>query len=368
VPTGMTLLVQAAGRENLAKVMAAIGMPTVIAPILGPVLGGVLVQTVGWHAIFTINLPIGALTAIAAIRLLPRERPDAPPGKLDWIGLLLAAAGTVGITYGLSESATVGTFTARSVVLPILGGLVLLGVFVVRGRRIRFPLLDFALYRIRAYSSATVVMFGQGAALFAGLILLPLFFQVAQGQDVIHTGLMLIPQGIGAGIGSNRSAQATRWLGAGLTSLLGAVLITVTTVPFLFFGATTSYVPIAAIMLLRGFGIGMAMMPAMTAAFSVLSHDQVNDASPQLNVTQRVGGSLGTAVVAVILQDQLSRLGAHHTAAAVATAFNRAYLFVLAMSMLALIPAVFLWRIERKSRASEEQLVLAEEALAEVVL
>src|SRR5579883_874690 len=110
VPTGLTILVKAAGRDNLPKVMSVIGVPMVLAPVFGPTLGGLLLQSVGWHAIFVINVPIGIVTAFVALRLLPRDRPeDGEAGKLDWPGLFLAATGAVGITYGLSESATAGS-------------------------------------------------------------------------------------------------------------------------------------------------------------------------------------------------------------------------------------------------------------------
>ena len=101
---------------------------------------------------------------------------------MDWPGLLLAGIGTVGITYGLSESATAGSFTSSSVVVPVLLGVVLVIAFVLRARRIEYPLLDMRLYRLRAYSSASVVMFCLGGAMFASMILLPLYFQVARGK------------------------------------------------------------------------------------------------------------------------------------------------------------------------------------------
>jgi EmrB/QacA subfamily drug resistance transporter len=368
VPTGMTILVQAAGRVNLPRVMAAIGVPTVLAPVFGPTLGGLLLQSVGWHSIFVINLPVGAVTVFAAVRLLPRNRPEeGTRPQLDWQGLILAAAGTVGITYGLSESATTGSLTSPSVLLPVILGLLLIAAFVLRSRRINHPLLDFRLYRFRAYTSATLVMFCFGGALFGALVLLPLYFQVARGQDAIHTGLLLIPQGIGAGIGMNRSALATRRFGAGLTSLCGGLVLVAATVPYVFVNATTSFVIIGGAMTVRGIGMGLAMMPAMTAAFSVLSHDQINEASPQLNVIQRVGGSLGTAVVAVVLQDKLSRLGAHATTSATAAAFGSTYLWVIGMSVVAIIPAIFLWRIERRTRALGIESEVGVESLIEAV-
>jgi EmrB/QacA subfamily drug resistance transporter len=368
IPTGLTLLVQASGPNNLPRVMAAIGVPIVLAPVFGPTLGGLLLQSVGWHAIFVINLPIGVVTGFAALRLLPRKRVEEKGStRLDWQGLLFAGAGTVGITYGLSESATVGSFTSDSVLIPVAVGIVLVAAFVVRSRRIAHPLLDLRLYRLRAYSSASVVMFCLGGALFGALILLPLYFQVARGQDAIHTGLLLIPQGIGSAIGMNRSAHATRRFGAGLTSMGGGILLLGATVPFLFVSATTSFAVLGAAMVVRGIGVGLAMMPAMTAAFSVLEHDQINDASPQLNVIQRVGGSLGTALVAVILQDKLTHLGLHPTPTEAASAFAHTYIWVIGMSLVGLVPACVLWRIERRARAEGVEHEVGEEALIEAV-
>jgi EmrB/QacA subfamily drug resistance transporter len=339
----------------------------VLAPVFGPTLGGLLLQAVSWHAIFWINVPLGIATAFVATRLLPRDKPKDDPGRLDWLGLVLAAAGTVGVTYGLSQSATVGSMTDPTVVWPVVIGLLMIGLFVLRSRRISYPLLDLKLYRKRAYSSATVVMFFMGAALFGAMILLPLYFQVARGEDAIRTGLMLIPQGIGASIGMNRSALATKRFGAGLTSLCGTMIMAAATAPFLLIGATTPYALIACLMIVRGAGVGLAFMPAMTAAFGSLDHDQVNDASPQLNVIQRVGGSLGTAVIAVVLQTNLNHLSSPASAAATASAFAETYWWVLALTLISLIPATVLWRVERRTRGDvldTEMDVMTLEAMA----
>ena len=168
----------------------------------------------------------------------------------------------------------------------------------------------------------------------------------------------------------NRSAAAIRRFGAGLTSVIGLTILVAATAPFLFIGPSTSYWTISMIMVVRGVGIVLAAMPAMTAAFSSLTHDQVGDASPQLNIIQRVGGSLGTAIVAVVLQDNLahatSTSNGHPSPAAVAHAFNQTYLWVIVISILAFIPGVALWRLERRSRVEGYEPVGAPE-LMEIV-
>jgi EmrB/QacA subfamily drug resistance transporter len=359
-PIGQMILVKASGPRNLPKVMSLIGVPIVLAPVFGPTLGGLLLQTVGWQWIFLINAPVGALAFVLAWRLLPHDSASsAQAGRLDVLGLGLAAAGVIGITYGLSESETAGSLTASSALGPVLAGIVLLSLFVARSRRTEHPLLDLSLFRNPAFRAASIVTFCLGAALFGAMILMPLYFQTVRGQDAIDTGLLLIPQGLGGGLGMFLSGRLTQQLGAGRTSLIGGIILAVATIPFVLVTATTPFAVIGAAMLVRGVGVGLAIMPAMTAAFSVLSREQVNDASPQLTVLQRVGGSLGTAVIAVVLEGHIK--GAH-TQSALAAGFAHTYLWVMGVTLVGLAPTILLMRIERRARRQERDSALPKDA------
>jgi EmrB/QacA subfamily drug resistance transporter len=358
-PIGQMILVKASGPRNLPKVMSFIGVPIVLAPVFGPTLGGLLLQTVGWQWIFLINAPVGALAFVMAWRLLPHdEAGSAQAGRLDVLGLVLAAAGVVGITYGLSESEAAGSITSSSVLLPVLAGLALLALFVVRSQRTKYPLLDLSLFRNPAFRAASIVTFCLGAALFGAMILMPLYFQTVRGQDAIDTGLLLIPQGIGGGLGMFLSGRLTTRLGAGRTSMLGGLILAVATIPFVLVTAGTPFTAIGLAMGVRGIGVGLAIMPAMTAAFSVLTREQVNDASPQLTVLQRVGGSLGTAVIAVVLEGHIKQA---HTQSALASGFGHTYWWVLGVTLVALLPTLLLTRIERRAR-QQSSVVLPEDA------
>ncbi len=351
IPIGQMMLVKAAGPRNLPRVMSAIGVPIVLAPIFGPTLGGLLLQDAGWQWIFMINVPVGFVAFALALRRLPRDEFGAQTaGRLDVLGLVLAAAGTVGITYGLSESNAAGSLVAAPVLIPVLIGIVLLAAFVLRSRRIARPLLDVRLFANRAFSAASLVTFCLGAALFGAMILMPLYFQTVRGEDAITTGLLLIPQGVGAGLTMAVSGQATERFGAGGTSLIGGLVLAAATIPFVLITGTTSFVVIGVAMLVRGLGLGLAMMPAMTAAFSVLTREQVNDASPQLTVLQRVGGSLGTAIFAVVLQSEITQAGAHPTQASLGAAFGHTYWWVMGVTLIALLSTLQLARIERRVR------------------
>jgi EmrB/QacA subfamily drug resistance transporter len=210
-PIGQMILVKAAGPRNLPKVMSLIGVPIVLAPVFGPTIGGLLLQTVGWQWIFEVNVPVGILALVLALRLLPHDEAGADEaGRLDVLGLALAALGVVGITYGLSESATAGSVLSGSVVIPIVGGLVLVSLFVMRSLRISYPVLDLSLFRNPAFRAASVVTFCLGAALFGAMILLPLYFQDVLGDSALKTGLLLIPQGLGSGVGMFASGRPSQ--------------------------------------------------------------------------------------------------------------------------------------------------------------
>ncbi|MGH2908091.1 MAG: DHA2 family efflux MFS transporter permease subunit [Solirubrobacteraceae bacterium] len=349
-PIGQMILVKAAGPRNLPKVMSLVGVPIVLAPVFGPTLGGLLLQTVGWQWIFEVNVPVGAIALVLALRLLPRDEAagSAEAGRLDVIGLVLAAVGVVGITYGLSESEAAGSLTSGRVLIPVLVGIVLLIAFVTRSRRVERPVLDLSLFRNRAYTAASIVTFCLGAALFGAMILLPLYFQEVLGDSALKTGLLLIPQGIGGGIGMFLSGRATERFGAGRTALFGGLVMAAATIPFVVVTPTTPYLVLGAAMIVRGVGMGFSMMPSMTAAFSVLTREQVNDASPQLTVLQRVGGSLGTAVIAVVLQSNLSHIApGPHALAGAASGFGHTYWWVMGATLIALVPTALLARIER---------------------
>ncbi len=220
VPTGQMILVKAAGPKNLPKVMSAIGVPIVLAPIFGPTIGGLLLEHVSWQSIFLVNLPVGIITLVAALKLLPKDKPEGAE-KLDFLGLGLLSVGLVGVTYGLAETGSAGTLIAASVLVPLAIGLVGIASFAVRALRIPNPLLNVRLYKNRAFTAASITTFCLGAALFGAMVLMPLYFQTVRGEDAVTTGLLLIPQGLGAAVAMALSGRATERWGGGITATIG---------------------------------------------------------------------------------------------------------------------------------------------------
>jgi MFS family permease len=183
--------------------------------------------------------------------------------------------------------------------------------------------------------------------IFGAMILVPLYYQIVRGDSAISTGLLAAPQGLGAAAGMYLSGRTMDRIGCGATALVGVIVILIASVPFTMLGAGSSEAAISVALGCRGLGIGMAAMPAMTAAFRALQPHQAGEASPQLTVLQRVGGSLGTALFAVVLQGGLNRAG--RAAGPEAAAFATTFRWVIAITAVAALPTVLLLVIERRS-------------------
>ncbi|MGW4241458.1 DHA2 family efflux MFS transporter permease subunit [Nocardia sp. NPDC004722] len=348
IPVGQMILVTAAGRQGMARAMVAAGIPMVLTPVIGPTIGGLLLEYAGWQWIFLVNAPIGALGLVLAARLLTPDDRTESAGALDVFGLILVSLGMAGVTYGLSEAASRGLTDAR-VLVTLGGGTVLVALFVIHARRSPNPVLDLGLWRDRFFAAGTVSTFVIGAVTFGAMVLLPLYFQLVRHQDAAHTGLLMAPQGIGAAIAMALSARLYERVGA-LTSLLGTLVGCAATIPFMLITADTPYWLLGGAMVLRGLGIGLAAMPAMTAALRNLTPSQIIDATPQLTMMQRIGGSIGTAAFLVVLQQHLPADGSASTAQG--SAFAVTFAWVLAASALAVVPTAALAVLERRAARS----------------
>jgi EmrB/QacA subfamily drug resistance transporter len=342
MPVGQLIMAQVAGPKRMGRVMGIVAMPAMLAPILGPVVGGAILQSFHWSWIFLVNVPIGAIAFVFGWRMLPHTN-SGDAGRLDTVGLGLLSSGAVAVVYGLSELGSNSSLTAPSVVWPTLAGLVLVGVFIWHALRVERPLLDVRLYTNRVFAAASLTTFGLGAALFGAMILVPLYYQEVRHESVILTGLLTGPQGIGMLLVMPLSGRLSDRFGGGRVAIVGVSILCLGTLPLAFIGTGTSVLTISLVLVLRGVGIGFSFMPAMTAAFASLRPEQLSDATPQLNVVQRIGGAIGVAVLAVVLQ----RAGGHAPSPGkLAGAFDTAYWWSLGICVMSLIPCLVLLRAE----------------------
>jgi EmrB/QacA subfamily drug resistance transporter len=363
LPIGQMMMADAAGPKRMGRVMSILAVPMMLAPILGPTVGGLIIQNASWRWIFYVNVPIGFTAVIAALRILPNIKPGEA-GRLDFRGLLLMSGGAALLTYGLAEIGTTGSFSSPKVLFGCLGGLALIALFAVFALRTPRPLLDLRLYRRPTFSSASVAMFFLAAALFGGMILLPLYWQEVRHESVVDAGLLMAPQGVGAAAIMPLAGRLSDRYGGGPIALIGVTVTAVLTIPFGLIGAHTPVAWLSIVMLLRGTGIGFGFMPAMTAAFASLDRSELSDATPQLNVLQRVGASIGTAVLAVILQRALVGV---HTLSGAAAAYGTAFWASAGLAALAIVPCLILVRAERAARRAPADDTAAAQAALEAV-
>jgi EmrB/QacA subfamily drug resistance transporter len=305
MPLGMTILTRAAGPERVGRVMAVLGIPMLLGPIFGPILGGWLIDAASWHWIFLINLPIGILALVYAWVVLPRDHVE-PSESFDWIGMVLLSPGLAAFLYGVSSIPEHGTVTATEVWAPGLAGLLLTAAFVtwaLRGSNIH-PLVELRLLKNRDMTVALIAMSLFAIAFFGASLLFPLYFQQVRGEDALGAGLLLAPQGVGAMLTMPLAGVLADRIGPGKIVMAGIAVITVGMAMFTQIDADTGYAYLLAALFVMGLGMGGTMMPIMTAALATLTDHNIARGSTLLNIQQQVAASIGTALFSVILTNQ----------------------------------------------------------------
>ena len=307
MPVGQTILTRAAGPQRIGRVFSIIGIPMLLGPVLGPVIGGWLVQDTSWRWIFFVNLPVGALALLLAAWKMPAAKGRVGDSTLDLRGLLLLPPGFVLVIYGLSTASSSGGFGKPSTLAWIASGLVLLGLFVLHSvNRREKALIDVRLFKNTVFSSAAFGIFLVGCALFGSLLLLPLYYQVARGEGALAAGLLLAPQGLGAATAMPIAGILTDRIGAGRVVPVGIVVALLGTVAYTQVHADTSYWLLGISLYIRGLGFGATMMPTMSAAFATLTNEAVARATSALNIIMQLGGSFGGALLAVLLSRNIT--------------------------------------------------------------
>jgi EmrB/QacA subfamily drug resistance transporter len=327
-----TLIMQAARGRNIGKVMALIMVPTALGPVLGPVLGGIILHFGHWRWLFFINIPFCVVGGWLAWRNLPADGPVRRQ-PLDVAGLLLICPGVAALVYGLSQVDGASGFTSARVLAPLLAGVVLVAAFTVWAlRRKSRALVDMRLLRHRPLASSSALLLLAGAALYGTMLLLPLYFQQVRGQTALGAGLLLIPQGIGTLLSRSLAGKFNDKYGPRIVALIAFIIACAATLPFAFVTASTNYIWLMAVLLVRGIGLGAVMIPLGGSGFSGLSQDEMPHASILIRTTQQLGGSIGTALLIVILQNAVA--GAS-TPGALAAGFRAAFWWAVIFTAIA---------------------------------
>jgi MFS family permease len=359
MPIGMTVILQAVGPAQMGRVMGFFGLPMLIAPAAGPVLGGWFVQDFTWRLIFYVNVPIGILTLVAAWMFLV-ETPKRGGLHLDLVGAITATPAVVALMYAVDVSVTLGwtsalvlSLSAAFVVflssfiasqlkhrrlggnLALAGGLAALVMAIARGSQVGWitvdalsmlgffalgmvafvmtrsrediePLLHLELFKDTTFKASMILSFLIVTAMFGSMLLLPLFLQQVRGYDALHTGLFLLPQAATAAIAMPLGGFLSDKIGPRPVVIFGLVLLTIGSLMLTDLSPTTSAGYLILSLAIRGFAMGFAMMPSMAAALARIDRRYTSRASSITNTLQRIATAVGVAMLVTFLSAQFS--------------------------------------------------------------
>ncbi|WP_410640546.1 MDR family MFS transporter [Amycolatopsis sp. lyj-346] len=336
VTAGQTVIGLAVGPERLGRTMGTLALVVGLAPVVGPSVGGFLLAHFSWPVLFWLNLPIGLLAFGLALRYVPRGDREQPP-PMDWRGLAMVSLGLPLLVYALTELATPGSL---DIALAAVGAAAM-GLFTWRSLRTPHPVLQLRLAARPVMGAALASVLLGGAGMFGAVLLLPLWFQVRLGAGPAEAGIMLAPMGLATAVFVFVAGRTTDRYGGGTVALTGSLVVLASTVPMLWLGPDSPAWLIQALLLVRGAGIGLSIMPASTAAYASVGAVELGHATALVNIVMRVGGALGGALCVIVLSQGLND--------GPATGFGWAFGVLAVLCVLGAMATAWLRRAERSS-------------------
>ncbi|MBA2396306.1 MAG: DHA2 family efflux MFS transporter permease subunit [Ktedonobacteraceae bacterium] len=305
-PLSLTLLFREFPPQERGTAMGFFGIPTLLAPALGPTLGGYLVTYADWQSIFFINLPIGIVAIILATIYLH----DAAPvrrTRFDFLGFFFAALGLGTFLYALSDASTDGW--GSSIVLGCMAvGIISLIIFIfVELNIIRHegqPLLDLRVFANGPFRASTIANVFVTFGLFGGLFLFPIYLQNIRSLSAFQSGVTLLPQALASMVAVLIGGRLVDRIGVRAVVIPGLLILTVATWQLTFITAYSTLSWLQFILILRGLALGLCIQPLIVASLSEISPRLLAQASSMNTVTRSVSSSLGIAILATLVQTQ----------------------------------------------------------------
>ncbi|QGZ42903.1 DHA2 family efflux MFS transporter permease subunit [Pseudoduganella flava] len=337
IPLSLALVFEVYPKEERGRVSGWWGMAVMLAPAVGPVLGGLLVQFANWHALFAVNIPVGLLGWIIGWYCLPAPAARTPR-PFDWRGFVLATAGVGLLLATLSRVRTWAALT-EPLTLGLVGAAVLcLARFVRVELRHPAPLLNLRIFAEPGYSVSVAIVAAQSVGMFGCVVLLPLLMQTVLGFGATWTGVALFATALCASLFSAPGGRLLDRHGPRTGIALGLLCSGVATAAFGLVGPGTALWPIVALMALRGVGLALSYLPVTTAGLNAIPEHLVTEGSAMNNILRRVTASLAVVLVSIYFEVRRAVLvgaGAQETAASLA-ALNEIFVAIGLLILLTL--------------------------------
>ncbi|WP_280400818.1 MDR family MFS transporter [Nocardia carnea] len=307
MPLLMTTLMTVVPEHDRGRVMGNVTLAISVAPAMGPVISGLVLQVASWRWLFVLVLPIAGVVTWFGLRSLENVgEPEA--GAIDWLSVVLAALGFGSLVYGLSG------FEAGSIATPALitaAGIVLIGLFVARQLRLQrtgTPLLDLRVLRSATYAKGLVLMAVAFLAMLGSMMLLPLYLQNLRELSPLLTGLLVMPGGLAMGLLGPVIGRLFDRFGGRVLVIPGSIAITAALAGFTQISISTPYWQLLGLHILLMIGLAAAFTPVFTLALGALPEDLYSHGSSMLGTLQQVAAALGTALVVTVLATRAGTL------------------------------------------------------------
>jgi EmrB/QacA subfamily drug resistance transporter len=304
MPVGMAMIFQTIPLGKRGMALGIWGISAMAAPAIGPTLSGFIVQYLDWRLIFTLNIPVGILGVTLAFFIL-RETPIIPNKKFDMGGALTVAIGLFALLYGLSKVSTDGWNSATVIVL-LTTALIFLTSFVLIELSHSDPLIDLRILKYLPFTLSMLISVITTFAMFGGVFLIPLYMQNLRGLTAMETGLLMFPSAIATGIMMPISGRLFDRYGAKWLTISGLSILIVSTYALTRLSIDTSTDYIKLILIIRGIGIGLCMMPTQTSGMNAIPLNLTGRASALSGTIRQVVGSIGIAVISTIVQHRMT--------------------------------------------------------------
>ncbi|MFF2090676.1 MDR family MFS transporter [Paenibacillus sp. NPDC058174] len=347
-PIGIAMVFKVSPPDKRGSVMGILGIPMLLAPILGPVLSGWLIEFINWHWIFLINLPVGIIAFAMAWRFLPASKPSKEM-KLDVPGALLAPIAFASLVFTVHQAGEKGWldhWTLGSLAL----GLVALLLFIWNEFKQKQPLLELRVFRSKTFTHGIILSWMNQIALFGSILLFTLYLQQAKGLSPLEAGLYVIPQAILSTIGINVGGKLFDRYGIRPVALIGILSLTGALFALTHITASTSAFYIMCSFAFVGLGQGLTMMQINTHVLKSAPIELVHRVTPITTSAQQIMSSFGVTITAAYLSHQIRSLPADHTAQQLGQSFGHTFWITLSFAIVALVLSLFLKKLPQPSK------------------
>lgn len=334
-PLAMVLIFRTFSEGGRGTALGLYGLGVMIAPTLGPSIGGYLIDHFGWAAVFWLPLPMCLLALVGAQWLLPSQREKAP-ARLDMWAFGQLSLALFALLGALAEAQRFGWSDGRAL-LPAVVGLAAAGLFYQRSRRSQTPLLPLALWRHGAFRRASLVALVLGMGLYGSTYLIPLFLQTVEGYSAGRAGLLLLPTGIVLGLASFFGGWLSDRLSAALLLVAGLLAFACSAAGLGWAGQGASFAVLCFWACVGRLGLGLVLPALNTGSLDILSADELARGAGAITFVRQLGGAFGVNLLTYFLEWRHAAGGL--SVRAEALAFQQSFWLMAALFLLALIPA-----------------------------